>query len=294
MDWYPDPDETTLLRTPIHFATGYAHPVAGSRWFRDTGRRDIQAELSGWPAGPEFIPHTKATQNVDRVAGGLLGGIVTAIQVAVEAVIGGNSVPIGEDPSRSKPEDPANESEDFPVMWAAPGTLARTVPWQLDPSRRPDGYRVDVVVTERRFLLLGVGPDLAAPAQVLWETARDTVAGAERLTFSAGGHDLRIRFTDGSWVRLSTGAAEKLGGLLADRRRLVPESELTPGQRERVARFVTELPTTARAPKFFRLSGGVVLVESQVPAKIGKGLFETHSILMGETGDPARPQPGEL
>ncbi|WNI15976.1 hypothetical protein [Actinacidiphila sp. ITFR-21] len=47
MDWYPDQDETTLLRTPIRFATGYAHPVLGSRWFRDTDRRDIRAELPG-------------------------------------------------------------------------------------------------------------------------------------------------------------------------------------------------------------------------------------------------------
>jgi hypothetical protein len=294
MDWYPDPDETTLLRTPVRFATGYAHPVAGSRWFRDTERRDIQAELPGWPAGPEFTLHTKATQNVDRVAGGFLTGIVTAIQLAVEAVTGGNSVDIGDGRSRSKPQDPANESEDFPVMWAAPGTLARTLPWQLDPSRRPDHYRVDAVVTERRFLLLGIGSDLTAPAAVLWQTARDAVVGAERMEFSEGGHDVRVRFADGSWARLDSGAADKLAGLLADRRRLVPVSELTEGQRERVARFVTELPATAQPPQFFRLAGGVVLVESQVPAKVGKGLFETHSILMGESGAPARPQPGDL
>ncbi|WNI15977.1 hypothetical protein [Actinacidiphila sp. ITFR-21] len=61
-----------------------------------------------------------------------------------------------------------------------------------------------------------------------------------------------------------------------------------------MARLRTELPAGARAPRFFRLAGGVVLVESQVPAKTGKGLFETHSLLMGESGAPARPQPGDL
>lgn len=294
MDWYPDPDESTLMRTPIRFATGFAYAVAGSRWFRDTERRDIQGELPGWPGGPEYTLHTKASQNVDKVAGGLLGGVVTALQLALEAVVGGNSVKTGDGRSRSAPQDPANESEDFPVMWAAPGTLARTVPWQLDPARRPAHYRVDAVVTERRFLMLGVGSDMTAPATVLWETTRDAVAGAEQLRFSEAGHDLRVSFTDGSWVRLSTGASDKMVGVLTERRRLVPESALTQGQRDRVARFLAELPATAQAPKVFRLPSGAFLVESQVPAKLGKALFETHSILMGETGEPARPQPGDL
>lgn len=293
MDWFPEPDESTLVRTPIRFATGYAHPVAGSRWFRDTGRRDIQAELPGWPAGPAYTLHSKATQNADRVGGGLLGGIVTAFQVAVEAVTGGNAVQVG-GKSRSAPDDPANESEDFPVLWAAPGTVARTVPWQLDSARSQDHTRVDAVVTERRFLLLGIGPDLAASATVLWETPRETVGGAEQLAFSEGGHDVRVTFTDGSWVRLSTGAADKFAGVLAERRKLLPESELTAGQRERLARFVGELPTTAQPPKAFRLASGAVLVEAQVPAKVGKGLFETHSIVMGDAGEAARPQPGDL
>jgi hypothetical protein len=293
MDWYPDPDESTLVRTPIRFATGYAHPVLGSRWFRDTERRDIQAELPGWPAGPEYTLHSTATQKADRVGGGLLGGLVIAARVAVEAVTGGNAVQVG-GASRSKPEDPANESEDFPVMWAAPGTVARTVPWQLDPARSPEHTRVDAVVTERRFLLLGIGPDLTASATLLWETPRETVAGAERLAFSEGGHDVRVTFTDGSWVRLSTGAADKFAGVLAERRKLLPEAELTEGQRERLTRFVGELPATAQPPKLFRLASGVVLAESQVPAKAGKGLFETHSIVMGDSGEAARPQPGDL
>ncbi|MFJ1586153.1 hypothetical protein ACIOC1_22905 [Streptomyces sp. NPDC088197] len=293
MDWFPDQDESTLVRTPIRFATGYAHPVAGSRWFRDTERRDIQAELPGWPAGPEYTLHSKTTQKVDRVGGGLLGGIVTALHVAVEAVTGGNSVQVG-GASRSAPQDPANESEDFPVMWAAPGTVARTVPWQLDPARSAERTRVDAVVTERRFLLLGVGPDLTASATVLWETPRESVGGAEQLAFSEGGHDVRVTFTDGSWVRLSTGAADKFAGVLAERRKPLPESELTAGQRERLARFVGELPAAAQPPRAFRLASGAVLVESQVPAKVGKGLFETHSVIMGESGEPARPQPGDL
>jgi len=294
MDWFPDADESTLLRTPILFATGYALPVAGSRWFRDTERHDIQSELSGWPEGPVFTLKSRTTQNVDRVGGGILSGVFTAVRVAVEAVVGGNSVTAGGSPSRSAPEDPANESEDFPVMWAAPGTRARTLPWQLDPGRRPDRYRVDAVVTERRLVLLGIGSDMTASAEVLWEAPRDAVAGAEQLAFSEGGHDVRIRFSDASWVRLATGDARKFAGLLADQRRLLPDSDLTPGQRERVARFVADLPANAQPPRCFRLPSGVILVEAQVPAKVGKGLFETHSILMGETGEPARPQPGDL
>src|SRR5882757_7489625 len=103
MDWYPDPDESALLRAPITFATGYASPVAGSRWFRDTDRRDIQAELPGWPAGPEFTPHSKATQNTNRIGGGLLGGVFTAAQAVVDAVTGGAVVSTRENRPRSKP-----------------------------------------------------------------------------------------------------------------------------------------------------------------------------------------------
>jgi hypothetical protein len=294
MDWYPDPDETVLARTPIRFATGYAHPVAGSRWFRDTERRDIQAELPGWPAGPAYTLHSPRQQKTDKVAGGFLSGVVTAVQLAVEAVVGGNSAGASDGPPRSRPADPPNESEDFPVMWAAPGTLARTVPWQLDPARRPDRYRVDAVVTERRLLVLGAGPDVTAPAEVLWQCPREAVAEARSLPFSERGHDLRLTFADGSWVRLATGDAVKLVGLLTERRRAVPQGELTPGQRERLERFGAELPADAEPPQVFRLPSGAFLVEARVPAKAGKGLFETHTIVMGEAGEPARPQPGDL
>jgi hypothetical protein len=294
MDWYPDPDESTLLRTPIRFATGYAEPVAGARWFRDTERRDIQAELPGWPAGPEFTLRSAAQQNTNRVGRAALFGIPAVARLVVEAVSGAPGLPGGLPKPRGKAREPENEVDDFPVMWAAPGTTARTLPWQLDPSRAPARFRVDAVVTERRLVLLGIGSDMTAPATVLWEAPRDALAGAERMEFSENGRDLRIRFADGSWARLSTGDAAKLTGILADRRRPLPEAGLDPGQRERVARFVAELPGTARAPRFFRLASGIVLVECQVPAKAGKGLLETHSILMGESGRPARPQPGDL
>lgn len=294
MDWYPDPDESTLLRTPIRFATGLAEPVAGARWFRDTERRDIQRELTGWPEGPEFTLHSKVEQNTNRVGRAVLFGIPAVARLVVEAVSGAPGLPGSAPKVRGKSQDPADEVEDFPVMWAAPATTARTLPWQLDPSRVPDHFRTDAVVTERRLILLGIGSDMTARATVLWEIPRESVSAAERLEFSENGRDLRIRFADGSWVRLSTGDAAKLVELLADRRRPLPEPELDPGQRERVARFVTELPGAAQAPRFFRLASGIVLVECQVPAKAGKGLFETHSILMGESGQPARPQPGDL
>ncbi|SEN07538.1 hypothetical protein [Actinacidiphila rubida] len=294
MDWYPEPDESTLVRTPIRFATGYAPPVAGSRWFRDTSRRDIQGELPGWPAGPEYRLHAPATQAANRVGGGLLGGLATALKAGMDAVTGNATTVSGASKASGKAQYPADEVEDFPVLWAAPGTRARSLPWQLDPGRRPDRYRVDAAVTERRLVLLGVGSDMTAAADVLWETPRDAIAGAEHLAFSEGGNDLRIRFTDDSWTRLASGDSQKLVGLLSDHRKLLPESALTPAQRERVARFVAELPAAAQAPRFYRLASGAVLVEAQAPAKVGRGLSETHSIFMGETGEPARPQPGDL
>lgn len=294
MDWYPEPDESTLLRTPIRFATGYAEPVAGMRWFRDTERHDIQAKLPGWPEGPEFTPRSKAQQNTNRAGRAALFGIPALARLVVEAVSGAPGLPGGLPKPRGKAQEPADEVEDFPVLWAAPGTAARGLPWQLDPSRSPDRFRVDAVVTDRRFLLLGIGSDMTAPADVLWQAPREAVAGAERMEFSENGRDVRIRFTDDSWVRLATGDAAKLAGILADQRRPLPETELDPGQRERVTRFVAELPDTAQAPRFFRLASGIVLVECQVPAKAGKGLLETHSILMGEGGQSARPQPGDL
>lgn len=45
---------------------------------------------------------------------------------------------------------------------------------------------------------------------------------------------------------------------------------------------------------FTLLPRGIVRLEVAVPAKVAKGLFETHSILMNASGGSAKPRPGDL
>lgn len=221
MDWYPAPDEDLLLRTAATFATGMASPVAGLRWFRDPERNDIQGELPGWPSAPPQAPHTKS----DRVTQGIGRAFLTGIPLIGNLVAnlgGASGSPFGDVPARSGPkgpEKPENEVHDFPVMWAAPNTLARTVPWQLDRTRRPKGYVTDLALTSRRLLFLGTrhGTGTLEKAEVLAEFASKTITGARRMPYCEAGADVRLTFTDESWVRLSTGHrnnAERLCVLL--------------------------------------------------------------------------------
>ncbi|WP_241194163.1 hypothetical protein [Streptomyces sp. SID10115] len=97
-------------------------------------------------------------------------------------------------------------------MWAAPGTLARTLPWQLDPARRPKGYTTDLVVTSHRLLF--VGPELG-----LLE-------------------DVRLTFADRSWGRLFTGtrnSAERREQMHGGTVRMLSADALTAGQRREAA-----------------------------------------------------------
>lgn len=89
-------------------------------------------------------------------------------------------------------------------MWAAPGTLARTVPWQLDPSRRPDSYATDAVLTDRRLVFLGTQQGTLSKADELWDVPREDIAEARQMKYSEIGGDVRITFRDGSWIRLFT------------------------------------------------------------------------------------------
>jgi hypothetical protein len=124
---------------------------------------------------------------------------------------GPSGAPFGDPRSAGKPQEPENEVEDFPVVWAAPDTAARTLPWQLDPSRRPKGYRTEIVLTDLRLVILGVQASAGlAPAEELWDLPLASVAGAQRMTFSEGGADVRIRFIDDSWTRWKTGDPGKL------------------------------------------------------------------------------------
>lgn len=212
MDWYPPQGETLLMRVNVAFAAGCAPKVAGLRSFRGAERQDIEGELTaqGWPSGPAFAVREKADRAGVRAVDIALLGIPRLLNMVANA--GGQSgAPFGDPQGAGKPQEPENEVEDFPVIWAAPDTTARTLPWQLDPARRPKGYRTDIVLTDRRLVVLGVEPSAGlAPARELWDLPRERVAGAERMAFSEGGADVRVRFRDGSWTRWKTGDAAKL------------------------------------------------------------------------------------
>jgi len=296
MDWYPDPTEDPLLRAPAKLATGVAPAVAGSRWFRDPDRNDIQGELPGWPEGPVYSLRTTGDRAARRTGRAFLVGIPVIANI-IANIGGAAGSPFGDVPVRGKPEEPENEVQDFPVMWAAPNTLARTVPWQLDPARRPEGYTTDLVLTSRRLLFLGTRTGTLGKADVLAEFPRDSIATARQMTYSEIEADVRLTFTDQSWIRLFTGnpdSVERLCQLLAGTVRAIPDRELSSGQRDRLTRFLTELPADAQPSLLTRLPSGIVMVEVQVPAKAGTNVHETHSILMGPAGEAAKPQPGDL
>ncbi|MFE1798313.1 hypothetical protein ACFW9L_19425 [Streptomyces sp. NPDC059517] len=204
--WQPEHGETLLGRAPVAFATGAAPRVKGMRWFRDPGRNDIRCELPGWPEGP--IHSARSTGSV--VARKSFRGAARAAGVAVMAVLssaGGNvSAPSGGDGSDT-PEDPANEVEDFPVMWAAQDTIARTLPWQLDPSRFDHTHhRTHMIVTDRRLIVVGLPYDKknleAIDDEVLWQCPRTEISSVELKDFKDG-NDFQVTFVDGSWCRLT-------------------------------------------------------------------------------------------
>jgi len=296
MGWHPEADEEPLFRITVTFATGVAPAVAGSRWFRDPQRNDIQDELDGWPAGPVFTPHTTGDQAARRTGRGLLGA-VQVIANLVANVGGAAGSPFGSAAGGEKPEEPENEVQDFPVMWAAPRALARTVPWQLDPGRQPDGYRTDLFLTTRRLLFLGVLDTKIDEEEVLAEFPREAISGAQRMKFSKVSADVRMTFSDRSWVRLFTGnsnCADRIVGILSGNDQVVPESVLSEGQRRRVNQFMSGHRDATQGPVYIKLNSGIVFVETYVPSKAGKGLVNAVGILMDEAGEPAQPHPGDL
>ncbi|MEY9893316.1 hypothetical protein ABIA31_006994 [Catenulispora sp. MAP5-51] len=201
MSWYPEPDEALVHRGPARFATGRAEKVAGMRWFRDETGRDIAAELPGWPEGPAYSPRSDAAARTTKTAWGIGKAVVFTAALAVNAVSNANpTVNLGDG---ARPTDPAREVEDFPVLVAAPGTIARGLPHQLDPDRRAKQYRTDLVVTDRRLVVLGTIADggLEHP-EVLWEAPRGALASVVKHAFGSGGADVSFVFADGSWARL--------------------------------------------------------------------------------------------
>ncbi|WP_307523680.1 hypothetical protein [Streptomyces umbrinus] len=272
--WQPEPGETLLARAPVTFATGAAMRVRGMRWFRDTERNDIQGELPGWPEGPVYAA---------RSTGGAVGrntvkGAAMALGVAVMAVLssaGGNvSGSSGPDSGKDTPDDRTDEVEDFPVMWAAPGTMARTLPWQLDPARSDEKhYRTHGIVTDRRLVIVGLPFDKKnlklIEDEVLWQAPLSAMSRVEPKDFKDG-DDFKVTFTDGSWCRLGSIRRQRLTRYLVSPLDLVPAESLTPMQRDAVDAYVatkTETPD-AVPPIITRRPSGHYRVEVLLPNRL--------------------------
>jgi hypothetical protein len=285
-DWTAEPGETVLHRARISFATGAAVPVSGLRWFRDTERNDIQRELPGWPDGPVYTVHTPAQQTARWGGRFLRTGVPALIGAAIEALGGTGS---GINPKiLGQPTERENEVNDFPVMWAAPGTIARTLPWQLDPARRPKDHSTFVVITDRRIVLLLQGPQEESAPEELGRLSRDDIVRVERMKFSHGEHDVRIWFRDESWARVAI-PDQDLGVLLHLETAPVflTDEDLSAPQREAVTKWLARWPLCDEPPQVMRLRSGNVMIQQRVPASRSGMGYLTQSCVIGSDGAPA-------
>ncbi|PPS87894.1 hypothetical protein [Streptomyces sp. MH60] len=269
--WLPPRGETLLARAPVVFASGAAMRVRGKRWFRDTERKDIQGQLPGWPEGPVYTARSapKAT-----ALNTLKGTAIAAVTLAWGALssqggsVGGPSGGTGADIS----DDRADEVEDFPVIWAAPDTTARTLPWQLDPGRSsPDHYRTHAVVTDRRLVIVGFpyvkGDDTLIDDEPLWEIGRSGIKSVELRDFKVG-NDVKIVFTDGSWGRFSSVKRERLTRYLIEPLDFIPLGSLTTAQRETAERFASTRAPDSQAPLVKRNACGCFRIEVIAPSTV--------------------------
>ncbi|WP_405812672.1 hypothetical protein OG241_00250 [Streptomyces sp. NBC_01390] len=211
----------------VEFATGTAASVAKRRSYRDRERNDIEPGLPGWPPGRAF-----AVRGFFGRLGQYVLGVVTALLMLplyiIADALGSPSSPA----KRGRLEERENEVDDFPVMWAGAGETARTLPWQLDPSRRPWPIVTEIELSESdglvritsykdtargsQFLYWGGGERVPGSEVVLWSLPRKEIIGAELKPFSMSGTDFKISFQDGSWARLTSpnGAQELVAALL--------------------------------------------------------------------------------
>ncbi|MEW2522136.1 hypothetical protein [Actinacidiphila alni] len=298
MTWQPAPGEVLQMRWPIEFATGVAPLVEGRRSFRGADRRDIERELQAeedWPGRPEFAVLDAGEQRGQRAVNGLLRWVPTVVGAIVN--LGGPSGVGGDpreprDPSESR--EPENEVQDFPVMWAERGTLARTVPWELDPDR-VEHLATDLAVTDRTVYVLGYGPKSPDAAEVLWSTPRSTVTTAEVMPYSGTYPDLRLTFADGSWIRLNakaTSQTQLLVNAVNGTSRVIPDADLTDAQRAQVTETARRFKAdSSRPPVFTRLPSG--LVHAELRRAGGKG-GSPISLCMDADGAPAAPRPGDM
>ncbi|WP_194924480.1 hypothetical protein [Catenulispora pinisilvae] len=286
MDWYPESGETPLFRGVASFASGRAPMVAGKRWFRDDQGRDISAELVGWPPAPA---HEKKGEKAAKAGRGLgILGKATAVVVAgtVELLSpgGGSNVNV-KGPDGAHPTDPALEVEDFPVLWAAAGSTARTAPYQLDPDRRPDrSYRTDLQLTDQRLLVLG-SASVQLPAEVVWDLPLDRVAGAVQHAFATHGADVTVTFTDGSWVRLDLGSKGSAAKVVAVLSGATEPVALNPAQQAAVDSWSSALPKPVEfVVNSVDAAAGIVSVEAK--AHVGKKVVNAGSITLDAAGKP--------
>lgn len=282
--WQPEPGETLLARAPVAFATGAAARVKGMRWFRDTDRNDIQHELPGWPEGPAFTARSTA----DVAARKSLKGAAMVVGVAIMAVLsaaGGNVSSQSGGSGSDTPEDPSDEVEDFPVMLAADGTIARTLPWQLDPGRFDHKHhRTHAIVTDRRLVIVSLPYDKrnleTIDDEVLWECSRADIRSVEPKDFMDG-NDFKVTFVDGSWCRLSSKWRRNITRYLEQPLDLLSLESLNDGQRAAVQKFAEQvkIPHSVR-PVITRNPCGHYLVEIILPAQVTSAFGSSESSLL--------------
>ncbi|WP_406361034.1 hypothetical protein OID55_22895 [Streptomyces sp. NBC_00715] len=295
--WQPDANETLIARSAVSFATGAATPVAEMRWFRDTERRDIQDDLPGWPEGPRFTARSKSDRRLRKGARFGAGLLLVATLGVLESLAGSGST--GSVAKLGTPEEPENEVEDFPVLWAAPGTLARTLPWRLDPARCPETERTHMVVTDRRILVLGLVDNEDDPCdRVLWETERANIAAATRKDFGRYDRDFTITFEDGSWCRLAgrnSDCRNSVTRALEDPLPLMDPEDLTPGQQRAVQKLL-EGKEPGGTLQLYRRPSGNVYVTYRLNSRVHPtyGVTSEAFKLMDPDGENARFHKGDI
>ena len=266
--WQPEPGEILLARKPVRFATGAAMTVKGMRWFRDTERRDIQGELPGWPEGPHYTARTRGNAGARNTVKGVL--IAAAVLVwGILSSQGGSVGGGGSDSGSNNSDDRPDEIEDFPVMWAAPGATARTLPWQLDPGRVDEKkYTTHAIVTDRRLVIVGLPVHKDTKIiedELFWEIPRSALAVVEPKDFKDG-NDLKVSFTDGSWCRLSSGRRLRLTNCLVSPLDLIPLEALPPAPQHTVRAFVAAQPPDAGPPAITRNACGCYRIHVVPPS----------------------------
>ncbi|MFF6917869.1 hypothetical protein [Streptomyces sp. NPDC012466] len=241
-------------RYRVEFASGTAASVAKRRSFRDLERNDIERDLPGWPSRPVF----RVRGFFGRLGQYVLTAVTGLMMLPLHLIADALGSPVSPE-KRGKLEERENEVADFPVMRAGVGETARTLPWQLDPSRRswrtvteiqlaePDGlvriWSYEDTARGSRHVSWGGGGKTPGSAAVLWSLPRSEIVGAEIKRFSRAESDFKLSFRDGSWARLTSSphGARRIVALLSQG---IPEGR----HPARAAPFATATPHSSPPP----------------------------------------------